>query len=296
MGAIDNSANDMEDQHPLLRNENHDGSSAVARLLREEVRAVVREEFLATASASSHQAAPAPASESEPAPPSYDSSARLLADEHVELQATDAARLLGTDVSEDNAAGSEKTWIQHLPIWFRVVLGIIPFLGVFGSVIAISASGRDKLGLAMAAFFLVIAMWGVTFMFAVFSSFVPETASKKPNNTTTSDAAAQEEASTSPSTPPSPTRAKQQDNFFFTTVLSWHFFIMYMAFGLLLWGWFLGQARAPFARVELAARFDAKFRTHDALSRLTTCLWDDLPKRNATSKDVTACLKTMGVY
>jgi hypothetical protein len=41
--------------------------------------------------------------------------------------------------------------------------------------------------------------------------------------------------------------------------------------------------------------FQAKMDTADALTKLTTCLRDAIPDRNATIADITTCLKEMGI-
>jgi hypothetical protein len=48
-------------------------------------------------------------------------------------------------------------------------------------------------------------------------------------------------------------------------------------------------------RYELAIAFDAKLDVHDALEKLVGCIQQQIPERNATIEEVTACLREMGV-
>jgi hypothetical protein len=53
------------------------------------------------------------------------------------------------------------------------------------------------------------------------------------------------------------------------------------------------QSVLQMARVWVG--FHAKMGTVDALSKLTTCLQDAIPDRNATIADIIACLEEMGI-
>jgi hypothetical protein len=68
--------------------------------------------------------------------------------------------------------------------------------------------------------------------------------------------------------------------------------------GALFWGWLHapGDTLQPLIHMNRVwMGFQAKIDAPDALSKLTTCLREALPDRNATIADFTTCLKKMGM-
>jgi hypothetical protein len=76
---------------------------------------------------------------------------------------------------------------------------------------------------------------------------------------------------------------------------SWWLLLSYIIAGLLTWTWLHDRPGSMWHRYELANTFDAKIDVHDALDKLVDCIQRQIPERNATIEEVTACLRRMGV-
>lgn len=96
------------------------------------------------------------AATSVPAPPSYSSSERLL---------TDDRSMEDISTEAQNASGNKKP--QRLRSWLRVTAVVFPLLAVFFSMPALTISEVDEAGLSVLAFFLTMAVYGVTIIVAV---------------------------------------------------------------------------------------------------------------------------------
>jgi hypothetical protein len=66
-----------------------------------------------------------------------------------------------------------------------------------------------------------------------------------------------------------------------------------------IWLWavlhYPGSQQSVLQMSRVWVEFQSKMETKDALTKLTTCLREAIPDRNATIVDVTACLKEMGI-
>lgn len=86
-----------------------------------------------------------------------------------------------------------------------------------------------------------------------------------------------------------------KDNFCGAMAMTWHFWFLNVTLGLCIWLWLRAPATPILPRYQVANRFNAKIDVQDALSKLTTCLLNNIPDRNATIADFTTCLRDMGV-
>lgn len=77
--------------------------------------------------------------------------------------------------------------------------------------------------------------------------------------------------------------------------MAWHFCLMSIIFALIVLSWLASRPDSILSRYKVANDFDAKIGAQDALAKLTRCLYNSIPDRNATISDLTACLKDMGV-
>jgi hypothetical protein len=77
------------------------------------------------------------------------------------------------------------------------------------------------------------------------------------------------------------------------------YYVTWWVFYGVAWAWalmrFLGQRQSVMEIARVWTGFQAKMDVQDSLTKLTACLQDGLPNRNATIADFVPCLKGMGV-
>ncbi|KAI5459725.1 hypothetical protein BGZ63DRAFT_425687 [Mariannaea sp. PMI_226] len=236
----------------------------ISRIIREEVRAIVREQMATTST--------------EPAPPSYDSTASLL---HVPQNEVENA-LEDAGIPEVERKPGR---IERMPSWLRAFITLAPIAIVFVSIPVIITSNIDPLSLSLLAFLLVVSGYALALLPLILIGIV--TAAQEPNKPP-------ENSGTQP-----PKKDDKKDDkttsFWVGLYLGGHFLSAYLLFGLILWLWLASRDESVFSRYQLAERFDAKFDTQDALNKLTTCLYDDMPNQNATYKELMLCLTKTGM-